>query len=256
MSAALEIAAIGLRVQQRALETIANNISNMNTPAYKRAEVRFSELVDQPVTADADTQTVSHFDSVAGVGLTSRPMVDVQGQMEVTGNLRDLAIDGSGFIELMGPAGKTLLWRGGTLRVLEDGVLATASGVPLKANISVPTEATGFRIDRDGKVYATVPNQTSDSQIGTLNLVKMSDAASVERLDGGIYAVADQSQLTEAAPGEDGVGYIVQASQERSNVDLNTEMVGMLISQRAYAANAQVIRAADELMSIANGLRR
>ena len=256
MSDALEIAAIGLRAQQQALETIASNISNMNTPAFKRSELRFTELVDAPATADMLRFAVPRFDPVAGVEQTSRPMVDIGGQLQVTGNSKDVAIDGSGFIELMGAAGKTLLWRGGTLRILEDGALATTSGYPLKAGITVPADATAFRIDRDGKVFATLPNQTGDTELGQIALIRASDNAALERLDGGVYGVTDATALTEATAGEDGLGYLVQASQEQSNVDLNSEMVNMLVSQRAYAANAQVVRAADEFFSIANGLRR
>lgn len=255
MSSALEISAVGMRAQQQALDTIAGNISNINTPAYKRSELRFSELVASP-PADASAASSGSFDAIAGVGQWSQPMLDTQGQLQATGNALDLAIDGNGFIELMGPSGKTLLWRGGTLRILDSGMLATTSGVALKAGITVPADATAVRIDRDGKVYATVPGQSAESEIGSINLVKITDTQAVERLDGGFYAVRDDAKLTESAAGEDGLGYFVQGSLERSNVDLNSEMVNLLVAQRAYAANAQVVHAADELMSVANNLRR
>lgn len=262
MSGALEIAAVGMQAQQRSLDTIANNISNINTPTFKRSELRFSELVgsgsggvEAPWTAVPQTG-LARRDAPAGVEWRAWPVVDRQGQLEPTGNSRDLAIDGLGFIELMGPAGRTLLWRGGSLRVLEDGALASSGGYALKAGINVPAEATGFRIDRDGKVFASLPVPQGETQIGQINLVKTADFAQLERLDGGIFAMSDEGTLTEAGPGEEGLGSLVQASLERSNVDLNTEMVSLLISQRAYAANAQVVRAADELYGIANGLRR
>lgn len=254
MSGALEVAAIGMQAQQRALDTIANNISNVNTHAFKRSELRFSELVGGLAVADGAQPTGS--DQVAGVGWQTLPMVDRQGQLEVTGNSRDLAIDGNGFVELLGPSGRTLLWRGGTLRVLDDGALASSAGYPLKAGINLPAEATALRIGRDGKVYAVLPESQGETEIGQIRLVKPSDTTSIERLEGGIFAVSDEAVLRDGDPGQDGLGVLVQSSLERSNVDLNTEMVGLLISQRAYAANAQVLRAADELYGIANGLRR
>lgn len=254
MSSAIEIAATGMRAQQRALDIIAGNVSNINTPAYKRSELRFSELVATS-GATASTADASLLDSVAGVGQWSSPMLDAQGQIQSTGNSLDLAIDGNGFVELMGQAGKTLLWRGGTLRILNDGTIATSVGIPLKAGLTVPVDSTALRIDRDGKVFSNSNGPSGEVEIGSLNLVKIGDPHGVERLDGGVFVVRDSSPVTESAAGEDGLGYFVQGSLERSNVDLNSEMIGLIISQRAYGANAQVIRAADELLSIANRLR-
>lgn len=250
MSGALEVAAIGMRAQQSALETIASNISNVNTPGYKRSELRFSELVA------SDGHASGAADRVAGVTHWETPAVNRQGQLYVTGNSKDLAINGAGFVELMGPAGRTLLWRGGTLQILDDGQLATASGLPLKANLTVPTDATSLTITADGKVFAQSASDQAPVTVGTIALVKVADGAEIERLDGGVYALTDSAKMSEVTAGEDGAGLLVQASLERSNVDLNSEMVDLLISQRAYAANAQVVRAADEFYSVANGLRR
>ncbi|MBA4160731.1 MAG: hypothetical protein C0515_01310 [Novosphingobium sp.] len=252
MSGALEIAMIGMRAEQRALETLAGNISNINTPAFKRVDIRFSELVG---ASQAGSPTSSS-GSVIGVSPWSVTALDTQGQVEATGSPLDLAVDGNGFIELLGPGGKTLLWRGGTLRVMEDGTLATAAGFALKAGIAVPEGATAMRIGRDGKVYVTEAGRDGEALLGELGLARVIDPAAIERLDGGVFAVTDEQGLRIALPGEDGLGILVQGSLERSNVDLNAEMVALLITQRAYAANAQVARAADEFYGVANGLRR
>lgn len=256
MSGVMEIAAVGLRAQQRALETIAGNISNINTPAFKRSNLRFSELVAAPAIDMTGQGSGAAFASVAGVGEWAQPMVNQQGNLQSTGNVLDVAIDGKGFIELMGASGRTLLWRGGTLRVLDDGLMATASGIALKDGITVPHEASGLRINRDGTVYAVFDGDRAESEIGRINLAKLDDSTPVERLDGGVYAIGEDAELVVASAGEDGLGYFAQGSVERSNVDLNEEMVGLLVTQRAYAANAQVIRAVDEFLSLANGLRR
>ena len=248
MSAGLEIAAIGMRVQQQALDTIAGNVTNLNTPTYKRSRLSFSELLVSPSTPDSD--------GLSAVQVATTPAVDQQGTLQATGNVLDVAINGSGFIELMGSAGRTLLWRGGTLQVQEDGTLATASGYPLKAAVSIPKGASSLAINPDGKVYAAVSANAAPVQVGQINLVDVPASADIRRLDGGIYAVTDGSQVTEATPGEDSMGYLVQGQQEQSNVDLNTEMVSLLIAQRAYAASAQVVQAADQLYGVANSLRR
>jgi flagellar basal-body rod protein FlgG len=251
MSAALEIAAVGMRAHQAALDIIAGNISNMNTTAYKRSDLRFSELLS--VADVADTKQSADF--VSGVLEVATPAYGIQGQLDVTGSANDLAIDGQGFLELIGPGGKTLLWRGGALKVLEDGHLGTASGYMLKAAIAMPQDATSFAIARDGTVTAVTASGETE-EVGRLDLARAADGADLVRLDGGLYQVADEGQLLAAKPGDEGLGELVQASLERSNVDLNREMVDLLVAQRAYAANAQVLKAADEINGVANGLRR
>jgi len=256
MSAGLEIAAVGMRTQQQALDALAGNITNVNTPTYKRSDLRFSELVAVPATGSRDNYAWTGQDGISSVGLTTRPMVEQQGQLQLTGSANDLAISGNGFIELMGSSGQTLLWRGGTLQVQEDGTLATSNGYALKSSINVPHDASNLTINPDGKVYVTFPGSQNASQIGQIDLVSVTDTTLIERRDGGVYAVTDGSQVTQGAPGEENLGNLVQGQREQSNVDLNTEMVSLLISQRAYSASAQVVQAADQLYGIANALRR
>jgi len=172
------------------------------------------------------------------------------------GNVMDLAINGTGFIELMGPGGETLLWRGGPLKAGDDGRLMTASGLELKANIALPADTTNLEIGSDGVVRAKTGGAGELVEIGQIMLVKVEDPGSVEAVDGGFFKVRDGAQLADAKPGEDWAGVLVQGSLERSTVDLNAEMVAMLMVQRAYAANAQVVQAADQLLNLANQLRR
>jgi len=256
MNGAFHVAAVGLDAQQRALDTIANNISNINTATFKRSDVRFSEVMAtraDPAVARADGG--QGLVSAAGVRSDAVSMVNEAGRIETTGRPYDLAIDGAGMIEVMGPGGQTLLWRGGTLKVGEDGLLSTATGYALKAAINVPTDASGIEIGADGVVKAKV-GDGQPVEIGQIMLVEVDDPAVLARLDGGLYAVPEGAQLSDAQPGEDGAGLLVQGGVERSNVELTTEMVQLMLVQRAYAANAQIVQAADQLMGIANGLRR
>lgn len=257
MSGAFHVAAVGLEAQQRALDIIAGNIANVNTPAYKRVQVQFSELLASgadPATLRADLG--ASLLTASGVQADARTMLDQAGRIESTGQALDLAIDGRGFIELMGPEGQTLLWRGGALRVGDDGLLSTAGGLPLKATITVPDDVQALTIGSDGVVRAVLQAGGEPTEIGQLMLVKVDDAAALRRLDGGLYRVEDATRVTDARPGEDGVGMLVQGGIERSNVELTDEMVQLMLIQRAYAANAQIVQAADQLMGIANGLKR
>ena len=257
MSDAFRVAAVGLEAQQRALDIIASNIANVNTSAYKRSQVQFSELVAtglDPAMVRADLG--ASILSASGVKAEAHFMLDQPGRIESTGQAMDLAVDGRGFIELLGPDGQTLLWRGGSLRVGEDGLLATASGLPLKAAITVPDDATAISIGTDGVVRAVLEAGGEPSEIGQLALVRVDDSSALHRLDGGLYRVEDATRIVEGRPGEDGLGSFVQGGVERSNVELTNEMVQLMLVQRAYAANAQIVQAADQLMAIANGLKR
>jgi flagellar basal-body rod protein FlgG len=257
MNGAFYIGAVGLDAQQRALDTIANNISNVNTAAFKRSGVRFSEMLasrTDPATAGAglDSGQVAP----AGVMADTLFMLNESGKLEPTGGAYDLAIDGQGFIEVMGPGGETLLWRGGSLKLGEDGLLSTLKGLPLKAAITVPDDSSAIEIAPDGVVRAKVGEAGEVVEIGQIMLVKVDDPAGLQRLDGGFYRSVEGARLLDAQPGEDGAGLLVQGSIEGSNVELTAEMVQLMLVQRAYAANAQIVQAADQLMGIANGLRR
>lgn len=256
MSDAFYVGAVGLQTQQRALDGIANNIANVNTPGFKRVQLRFADIVASRPADTVPTDFLRANVDTAGVMLDSQFMLNEPGQLERTGQQLDLAIDGTGFIELMGPGGQPLLWRGGSLRVNDDGQLATAHGIPLRAAISVPADASAIVIGNDGVVRVTVPDSADPVELGQIQLVRITDPSAVSRLDGGLYRVDDASRLTEAVPGEDGAGMLVQGSIEQSNVALTDEMVRLMLVQRAYAANAQIVQAADQLMGIANGLRR
>lgn len=257
MNDAFFVAAVGMRAQQRALDVTAGNIANVNTPAYKRSSVRFSDVLalqadGEVPRADLDPAALTS----ASVSAMTAPTIDVSGEIKRTGNAMDVAIDGAGFIELMGPSGQTLLWRGGTMKVGEDGLLAAVNGLPLKAAITVPDDAGALTIGSDGIVRAMSGGNGEAIELGRIGLVKISDASVLEQLDGGLYRADDSARAIDAEAGEDGAGMLVQGGIEQSNVDMTVEMVDVMLVQRAYAANAQVVQAADQLMAIANGLRR
>ena len=257
MNGAFHIGAIGLDAQQRALDTIANNISNLNTPAFKRSQVRFTEIMATRADPEAVRADLGQsLAMTAGVRSDAMFMLDEQGRLQATGRAMDLAVDGAGFIELMGPAGQTLLWRGGPLKVNEDGLLASQAGLPLRAAITVPVDATEIEVDADGLVRARTGEAGEPVEIGRIMLVRLDDPGAVERLDGGLYLVADSSRLVEARPGEDGTGLLVQGAVEGSNVEMTSEMVQLMLVQRAYAANAQIVQAADQMMALANSLKK
>lgn len=257
MNGAFYVGAVGLDSQQRALDTIANNIANINTPTFKRSDMRFTEIMASRMN-EVDAPTLSRSEQMVPAGVVSEPefLLFEQGQLRQTGRATDIAIDGAGFIELLGPSGQTMLWRGGSIKVNSDGMLATSNNMTLRAMISIPDDVIEMRIDNSGAVKGTVSSAQGEVDLGQINLVKIDDASQLQRLDGGLYKVEQGASIRDTAPGEDGSGLIVQGSIEGSNVELNQEMVQMMLVQRAFSSNAQILQAADQLMAITNGLRR
>lgn len=256
MNQAFEIAGVGLGAQQRALDVIANNIANINTLGFKRADIRFVEFIASARDSANPGAAIGGYAPLSGVSMRTVHALDAQGEIERTGAPLDLAIQGEGFLEVLGRDGQSLLWRGGRLIIQPDGQLATADGQVLRDAILAPDDVSALRIDADGAVYAATGGGDTFSQIGRLSLVRVEDQTGVERLDGGVYRVLDAGALSETVAGETGGTQFVQGGLERSNVELSEEMVRLMLVQRAYAANAQIVQAADQLMAIANTLRR
>lgn len=259
MNGVFHIGATGLSAQDRGLQTVANNITNMNTPGFKRAEMRFAELIGpvQPLseTAAGAGAGTPGTPAAYGVSAAGAERNFIAGEHRSTGNPLDVAIMGDGFIELNGPDGQILLWRGGTMSVTEDGFLSGANGYPLKAAISVPEGATALSIDSAGEVRALLPGDAAPSSIGRIELALVRNMRGLADAEGGLFRAANETDLVTAQAGEES-GTLVQGSIELSNVQLTDEMVALMMMQRAYAASAQVVQAGDQLMAIANGLKR
>lgn len=265
MNSAFEVGSVSLRAQQRALETISNNIANVNTPGFKRTEVAYSQILAQgeaqrPIS---ETEALARPAIGGGVRMGPRETASLQGQLRQTGQSLDIAIDGRGFVELMGPEGETLLWRGGRLTVNRDGYLADSSGIALKASIMIPDDATDIAIGRDGIVTALLAGGTEGGtgggapvEIGQIMLVRPESEAGLELQSGGHWVATPDARIVEGVPGEDGQGALLQGMVEESNVDFAASMVEMLTIQRAYAASAQIVQAADQIAGIANNLKR
>jgi flagellar basal-body rod protein FlgG len=255
MNGAFYIGAIGLDAQQRALEVLANNVANVNSTAFKRSTVQFAELVSPLHNADDVAIAQMGPDHLQGVAVAGTPVIWSQGALQQTGHAWDVAINGDGFFELAGPAGRTLLWRGGTLKVNGDGYLATSDGVPLKSLISIPQGASAITIGNDGIVSATTDGAKAE-QIGQIDLITVKTPDRLVDTGDGYFEASNDSQLTTVKPGEEGSGFLMQGTLESSNVQLTDEMANVLLAQRAFGANAQIVQAGDQLMSIVNQLRR
>jgi len=264
MNDAFYIAATGMQAQQVSLETIANNLTNMNTIGYKRGQVSFSDLVagappvaDAGGAASAAAPAPAALRMGAGVGIAGIARRFDVGDMKQTNAPLDVAIQGDGFLEVSMPDGSRAYTRGGSLRVALDGQLVTQAGYPLAPGITIPSGAQNLVIQPDGRMQLTVAGRAGVVEAGQLSLVRFADPSKLAIQGDNLYRASDGSgEPIAGKAGEDGMGTVVQGTLESSNVKMIDELVGMMIAQRAYEASVKVVQAADEMSSLANGLRR
>lgn len=257
MIEALQIAATGMQAQQRQVETISNNMANMATPGFKRSKVSFVDLVSRGAEPQPGTDTVAVAGSRGlGVSVGGVSLVMDAGDVRRSDDPADLMIAGAGYLEVLLPDGGTAFSRGGHLRIGADGQLTTAEGYPLKAALTLPTGAKDFIVASDGTVAAR-DAQGRDQVVGQMTLVRFNDEDGLETLGDRLYrATARSGDPISGRAAEQGFGIFRQGFQEASNVKLGDEVVGLMLAQRAYEANAKVLQASDEMLAMVNNLRK
>jgi flagellar basal-body rod protein FlgG len=260
MLESLHIGATGMHAQQLQVDTIANNLANVNTPAFKKGRLQFAELMARGPLADlqgARELLAPMQMAAAGVAVLGSGKVFDAGDLKVTESPLDVAIHGDGFLELAMADGSAAYTRGGSLKVNADGQLALPDGTSLKPGIRIPDGTQRLVISAGGRVQAAIAGQASLVEAGQLELVRFTNASGLLAQGGGIYRATEASgEPIGGRPGEDGMGVLAQGQLEGSNVKLVEEMVGLMVAQRAYEASAKVVQAADEMLGLVNGLRR
>ena len=259
---ALWTAATGMQAQQMTLDVVANNLANVQTAGFKRSRVDFQDLVYEtlqaPGAASAQGQEIP---SGFQVGHGSRAMATqrlfVKGDLQQTGNVLDLAIEGEGFFQIQQPNGETAYTRAGAFKKNSQGQLVSSDGFTLEPTITIPQNALSVTVGVDGTVSVTQPGQAQPQQVGTIQLVRFINPAGLESQGRNLFVPTQASgDATPGTPGQDGLGTLLQGFVEGSNVNVVEEMVGLITSQRAYEINSKAIRTADEMMQTANNLVR
>lgn len=261
---ALYIGATGMHAQQTNVETIANNLANVNTTGFKKARVNFSDLVARQAlnvsAAGADFEAgplTQGLRSGAGVGIAGVSRLFDIGDMKKTESPFDIAIQGEGFLEVLMPDGSSAYTRGGTLKVNQDRQLATLTGLPFKPGITVPDGANELAIDANGTVLARVSGQADFQEIGKLELVRFANPQGLEATGDGIFRNSTVSGDAILVPfGSEQESKFAQGYLEGSNVKMVDEMINLMVAQRTYEANTKVVQAADEMLGMINALRR
>jgi len=251
-----------MAAQQLNIDVISNNLANVNTSGFKKSRVDFQDLLYQTLrpAGIAEAQGVQVPTGVQ-VGLGTRAAavsrIYTQGDFQQTENPLDLVIEGDGFFQVLMPSGSTAYTRDGTFKLDAQGRITTSDGYPLDPEIAIPAEATDVSVGADGTVSVILPGQSAPQELGRIQIAKFANPAGLNSLGRNLLQVSAASgDAIVDVPGMNGLGTIAHGFIEMSNVKVVEEMVNMIVAQRAYEVTSKAIQTADEMLNIANNLRR
>jgi flagellar basal-body rod protein FlgG len=262
MIKALANAATGMTAQDINIDVISNNLANVSTTGFKRARADFQDLFYQTLrpagaTSGDGAQVPSGIQLGSGVRPMSTQRLFTQGDMTVTNNEFDMAIEGDGFFQVEDQNGDEVYTRAGSFTLNSSGTIVTQDGFTLLPGITLPTDTEEVVIALDGTVSVRQSGSNEFTELGTIELARFVNPGGLRAIGRNLFRATDASgDAITGTPGQDGLGTIAQHYLEMSNVQVVDEMVNMITAQRAYEANSKTIQAADEMLGIANNVKR
>ncbi len=270
MIRALYTAASGMTAQQLNVDTISNNMANVNTAAYKKETTNFKSLL-YTTMGEANDPNAATAPTVKQVGHGVRALANSRdysrGILQETGNESDLAIVGDGFFAIQEPDGSEVYTRDGSFRfamIPDDGTyaLVTSDGRPVLSTegesiiIDVGTPVEELQIGQDGNVFY-LDETDVQMDIAQIRVVQFANKAGLEAIGSNLYRQTPASGEPMAEADEDGLSksIIRTGYLEGSNVQIAEEMVNLIIAQRAYEINSTAIKTADDMLGQANQLK-
>ncbi|MDD2325617.1 MAG: flagellar basal-body rod protein FlgG [Alphaproteobacteria bacterium] len=259
---ALSIGATGMQAQQLNVEVISNNIANISTTGFKRSRAEFQDMIYENMrrvgspSSDTGTLLPSGLQVGLGVKAVATYRINEQGNLTVTDNQYDVAINGRGYLQVQMPDGTTAYSRAGSLQLNENGELVTPDGFLITPTITVPSDALSVTVNASGQVTASIDGQTQQQSLGQLQLATFVNPTGLEAIgDNLLKETAASGSPTIGNPQSAGFGNIVQGSVESSNVNVVSEITGLITAQRAYEMNSRVISTADDMLSTVSQMK-
>src|SRR4051812_18092383 len=229
--------------QQQRMDHLANDVANVNTAGYKHVRTGFRDLMyQQEGRGAASTVTAGAGSAVQIVGRSL-----VQGSLRQTGEPLDVALEGPGFLQVRTPQGQLALTRDGSLRVTNTGQLVTSNGSQVVPPVRFPagTNLQTVAVAPDGTI-------TSGSQtVGRLQAVDVASPQALTSVGDNLFVANAQSGAPRNVGTTFAGGYL-----EGSNVELADAMVDMMDAQKAFQLASKAIEQQDQMMGIANGIKR
>ncbi len=261
MLRSLETAATGMDSQQQLIDTLSNNLANVNTTGFKASRANFQDLLYQNIRApglQSTTGTVAPSGIQIGSGsrLQSVDKSFEQGSIKITNKDTDLAINGKGFFRIQTADGSIAYTRDGNFHRNADGRIVTSEGLPLIPEIVVPVNTVNLSIGMDGIVNAKVTGEVEPRNLGQIQIANFINPAGLNAVGRNLFQQTPGSgEPLASVPGDNGTGTLGQGQLEASNVNIVQEMVQMIVGQRAYELNSKVIKTGDEMLASTNQMK-
>jgi flagellar basal-body rod protein FlgG len=258
----MDIASTGMLAQQLNVETISNNIANLNTTGFKRQRAEFQDLLYQSQrrvgSASSDQGTIVPAGVQVGIGVKAAAVYRIteQGNLTNTSNPLDVAIQGHGFFQVKQPDGTTAYTRAGSFQLSPTGEIVTTDGLVVSPGLTVPSATTSLTINASGQVLAQISGQTAQQTVGQLELANFPNEAGLQNIGNNMLTETPASGTpTTGAAASVGFGSIQQGFLETSNVNVVNEITNLITAQRAYEMNSKVITVSDQMSSSLNNFR-
>lgn len=248
-----------MEAQQLNIDTIANNLANVNTTSFKRSRANFQDLIYQTLRApgqSATTGTVvpSGIQIGTGTKLSSVDKMFTEGSIQMTENSLDLMVEGDGFFRLQRDDGEIVYTRNGHFNKDNSGRVVSSDGYPLVPEIIIPPGAQDFHVGFDGTVTVKMGRETQE--LGQILLADFINPAGLATIGGNNYGPSKASgDAVVGVPNQNGMGRLGQSQLESSNVNIVEEMVNMITGQRAYEINSKVIQTGDQMLQTTTNIR-
>ena len=260
MMRALSTSASGMRAQQLYVDTIANNLANVNTTAFKASRAEFQDLLYQNVSPNQRQNASAGIQPIQvghGVRLAAIRRTFTQGPTQVTGSALDLAISGDGFFRVENSDGSYSYTRDGNFSLDGEGSLVTPTGNKVAPGFTFPDGTGEVGVQRDGSVLVRVAGEEESSELGVLEVYRFANPAGLRAIGNNLYAETEASGVAQSGvPGEEGFGMVESGLLEASNVSVVEEMIRLIEAQRAYELNSKAIQTSEDMLSVTNQLKR
>jgi flagellar basal-body rod protein FlgG len=250
--------------QQANIDTISNNLANVNTSGFKKMRADFEDLLYQTVKtagtpATEDTVVPVGIQMGHGVKVAATQRMFTQGSLQNTENVSDMAIQGEGFFRIQMYDGTYAYTRDGAFKVDSDGRLVTSNGYWVLPDIIMPENflPQSIAVTQDGRVSVRIPNTDEPVPVGQIELYRFPNPVGLTAVGENLFKVTNASgDPIPGRPGYEGMGQIVHKFLEMSNVSVVREMVDLIVAQRAYEFNSRTIQTSDNMLGTATSLKR
>ncbi len=264
MMRSLWTAATGMIGQQFHIDTIANNLSNVNTTGFKKNRIDFEDLLYHSLKiagtpATEVTVVPTGVEVGHGVKVNATQKLFAQGSLKQTENPFDMAIEGEGFFKVRMIDGTEGFTRDGSFKIDNNGQFVNSNGYFLDPELILPE---GFirgdvSISEDGRVFTKIAGSDEIVEVGQININRFVNPAGLKAIGGNLFKTTVASGVAiEGIPGYEGMGKVHQGFLEMSNVNLVDEMVDMIVAQRAYEVNSKSVTTSDSMLATAIGMKR